>query len=66
MVSETNISTYRGYYSAILTAWFYETETGNVYDNCSKNNKKFCFSNYSVKSKYGNNSNALAAGKIKY
>ena len=44
----------------------YEIETGKFYDNFRKNNKKFSFNNYFVKSKYCNDSKALAAGKMKY
>ena len=37
----------------------YEIETENVYDNFSKNEEMFHFSNYSSKSKYYDDSNAL-------
>ena len=42
----------------------YEIETGYVYDNFSKDNKKFCCSNYSVKSKFCDDSKALAVGEM--
>ena len=38
----------------------------NVYDDCSKNKEMFGFSNYSVKSKYYDDSNALVIAKMKH
>ena len=43
----------------------YKIETENVYDNFSKNKERFDFSNYSAKSKYDDESNALVVGKMK-
>ena len=43
----------------------YEIETENVYDDFRKNNEMFDFSNYSAKSNYYDDSNALVDGKMK-
>ena len=43
----------------------YETETKNVYDDSYRNKEIFDFSNYSSKSKYYDDSNALIVGKMK-
>ena len=44
----------------------YEIETENIYDGFNNNKEMFDFSNYSTKSKYYDNSNALVVGKRKY
>ena len=43
----------------------YEIEIENVYDDFSKNTEMFDFSNYSAKSKYYDDSNALVVSKTK-
>ena len=43
----------------------YEIEIENVYDDFSKNKEMFDFSNYSAKSIYYADSNALVVGKMK-
>ena len=43
----------------------YDTETENIYDDLSKSKETFDFSDYSAKSKYYNDSNALVIAKIK-
>ena len=43
----------------------YEIDTEGFYNEFSKNKEMFDFSNYSVKSKYYNDSNALVVGKMK-
>ena len=43
----------------------YEIEIENVYDDFSKNTEMFDFSNYSAKSKYYDDSNALVVDKMK-
>ena len=43
----------------------YEIETENVYDIFSKNKEMVGFSNYSAKSKYYDDLNALVVGKMK-
>ena len=42
----------------------HDNETGNVYDNLSKNKEMFDCSNYSAESKHCNDSNALVIGKM--
>ena len=42
-----------------------EIKTKNVYDDFSKNKKLLNFSNYSTKSKYYDDSNALVVSKMK-
>ena len=43
----------------------YEIETGNIYDDFSKNKGMFDFRDYSARSKYYDDSNALVVGKMK-
>ena len=43
----------------------YEVKTENVYDDFSKIKRMFDISNYSAKSNYYNDSNALVIGKMK-
>ena len=43
----------------------YKIETKNVYDDFGKNKEMFDFRNYSAKSKYYDDSNALVVGKMK-
>ena len=43
----------------------YDIKTGDVYEDFSSNKEMFDFSNYSTKSKYYNDSNKLAIGKMK-
>ena len=43
----------------------YEIKTGDVYEDFSSDKEMFDFSNYSTKSKYYDDSNKLATGKMK-
>ena len=43
----------------------YEIKTEDVYEDFSSNKEIFDFSNYSIKSKYYDNSNKLIIGKVK-
>ena len=43
----------------------YEIKTEDVYEDFSKDKEMFDFSNYSVKSKYCDESNKLVVGKMK-
>ena len=43
----------------------YEIKTEYVYEDFSKDNEMFDFSNYSTKSKYYDDSNKLVVGKMK-
>ena len=43
----------------------YEIKTEDVYEDFSNDKETFDFSNYSVQSKYYNNSNKLVVGKMK-
>ena len=43
----------------------YEIKTEDVYEDFSNGKKMFCFSNYSTKSKYYDNTNKLVVGKMK-
>ena len=44
----------------------YQIKTDDVYEDFNKDKQIFHFSDYSVKSKYYENLNALVAGKMKY
>ena len=43
----------------------YEIKTEDVYEDFSSNKEMLDFSNYSIKSKYYDNSNKLVIGKMK-
>ena len=44
----------------------YELKTNDVYEDFSKDKKLFCFSHYSVESKYYDDSKKLVVGQLKY
>ena len=46
-------------------SFMYEIKTEDVYEDFSSNKEIFDFSNYSIKSKYYDNSNKLIIGKVK-
>ena len=43
----------------------YEIKTEDFYEDCSKDNKMFDFSNYSTKSKFYDDSKKVVVGKMK-
>ena len=68
IISKTNLPTIQTNNSRLLftdtDSLMYETETQNFYDGFS-NKEMFDFSNYSAKSKYCDDLNALVVGKMK-